>query len=158
MESRGKGRRHRQDRRPVAVCQRGRGYQTCVTRCRHSDRNTSRRTPEDRVCFRGKERGTDPDGFSDIKDDTLKLLKRSGLFALIRQRPFDSVPFAGAVPPRDIFVTAFDTAPLAPSLISEDVAGHYDAGIKAISTLTSGKVYPVSSRRFRHHLPACRNI
>ena len=78
--------------------------------------------------------------FSDIKDDTLKLLKRSGLFALIRQRPFDSVPFAGAVP-RDIFVTAFDTAPLAPSLISEDVAGHYDAGIKAISTLTSGKVY-----------------
>ncbi len=47
--------------------------------------------------------------FSDIKDDTLKLLKRSGLFALIRQRPFDSVPFAGAVP-RDIFVTAFDTA------------------------------------------------
>ena len=78
--------------------------------------------------------------FSDVKDDILKLLKRSGMFALMRQRPFDSVPFADAVP-RDIFITAFDTAPLAPSLMSEEVARHYDAGIKALAPLTSGKVY-----------------
>ena len=78
--------------------------------------------------------------FSDVKDDILKHLKRSGLFALMRQRPFDSVPFADAVP-RDIFITAFDTAPLAPSLMSEEVARHYDAGIKALAALTSGKVY-----------------
>lgn len=71
-----------------------------------------------------------------IKETLLK----SGLFAMLRQRPFDIVPFA-EIPPRDIFVTAFDTAPLAGPIISQDEIPMLEAGLAALSKLTHGKVY-----------------
>lgn len=72
---------------------------------------------------------------------TATLLARSGLLAMIRQRPFDIVPDP-AVRPRDIFVTAFDSAPLAPEL-SRYVADKalLDTGVKTLRQLTDGKVY-----------------
>ncbi len=73
-------------------------------------------------------------------DEPMDLLKQSGLYALIRQRPFDIVPVSGVVP-RDIFVTAFDTAPLATSMFYGDTYDYLEAGIKILSKLTSGKVY-----------------
>lgn len=69
-------------------------------------------------------------------------LQQSGLWAMIRRRPFDIVAQASDIP-RDIFVTAFDLAPLAPDLEAE-VAGHekeIEAGVKALASLTEGKVY-----------------
>lgn len=67
-------------------------------------------------------------------------LLKSGLFAMLRQRPFDIVPFVDSEP-RDIFVTAFDTAPLASSVISNEDMPMVDEGLKALSQLTKGKVY-----------------
>lgn len=80
--------------------------------------------------------------FGKITDATsLKAaLLKSGLFAMLRQRPFDIVPFVDTVP-RDIFVTAFDTAPLASPMIRKEDMPMVDEGLKALSQLTKGKVY-----------------
>lgn len=75
-------------------------------------------------------------------DDTKTILMRSGLWVMMRQRPYDIVPSPDHTPV-NIFVTAFDSAPLAPDLAAA-VAGRsreIEAGVKALSTLTSGKVY-----------------
>ncbi|MDE5744839.1 MAG: Na(+)-translocating NADH-quinone reductase subunit A [Paramuribaculum sp.] len=73
-------------------------------------------------------------------------LKESGLWAEMRQRPYDIVPLPDREP-RDIFVTAFDSSPLAPDF-NEELRGkqkEITAGIKALASLTKGKVY-VSTR------------
>lgn len=72
----------------------------------------------------------------------IELLCASGLFARMRQRPYDIVPDP-AVKPRDIFVTAIDSAPLAPSMAAA-LAGseaELNAGAALLSSLTDGKVY-----------------
>ena len=46
------------------------------------------------------------------REEAVDLLSRSGLLVMIRQRPYDIVPRPDVVP-RDIFVTAIDSAPLA---------------------------------------------
>ena len=61
-----------------------------------------------------------PDGDKDsithnIMGDAEQVLLQSGLWAMMRQRPYDVVPTPG-IRPRDVFVTAFDSAPLAPDL------------------------------------------
>ena len=77
-----------------------------------------------------------------VKQDVKELLLNSGLWVMMRQRPFDIVP-SPEVRPRDIFVTAFDSAPLAPDL--KHIAGNHDeylkAGVKALKALTDGDVY-----------------
>lgn len=74
-------------------------------------------------------------------------LKNSGLWAMMRQRPYDIVPEPESVA-RDIFVTAFDSAPLALNmaelLMSKDataVKTAMETGVKMLGRLTSGKVY-----------------
>ena len=69
-----------------------------------------------------------------------EILKRSGLWAMMRQRPFDIVPDPEAEP-RDIFITAFDSAPLAGEMVTESDKEWIDKGIAALSKLTKGKVY-----------------
>lgn len=76
----------------------------------------------------------------DKSSGVLAMMKRSGLYAMMRQRPYDIVPAADATP-RDIFVTAFDTAPLAPSLLHKEDSDALERGLEALKTLTSGKVY-----------------
>lgn len=68
------------------------------------------------------------------------ILKNSGLWALMRQRPFDIVPEAEAVP-RDIFVTAFDSAPNAPDIAAGLDKSDIYKGIEIMARLTDGKVY-----------------
>ncbi len=67
------------------------------------------------------------------------LILASGLWPWMRQRPYDIVP-SPEVMPRDIFVTALDTAPLAPDY-AVPAADVLEAGVKALGSLTSGKVY-----------------
>ena len=78
----------------------------------------------------------------DVKGDAMQVLCQSGLWAMLRQRPYDVVPVPG-VRPRDIFVTAFDSAPLAPDL--EVVLGnkreYVGKGIEVLRSLTDGRVY-----------------
>lgn len=80
-------------------------------------------------------------GVKSDNGDVAALLRRYGLWSLMRQRPYDIVPRVG-VKPRDIFVTALDTAPLAvmPSIDSLD-SRLLAAGVKALKGLTSGDVY-----------------
>ena len=73
-------------------------------------------------------------------ESTRNTLLASGLWALLRQRPYDIVPKADAQF-RDIFVTAFDSAPLAPEIIPANCQDDLDEGLRILSTLTDGKVY-----------------
>lgn len=73
-------------------------------------------------------------------------LMGSGLWAAMRQRPYDIVPDP-SLSPKNIFVTAFDSAPLAPSL-EEMVKGkdkEIEAGAAALKKLTAGHLY-ISTR------------
>ncbi len=78
----------------------------------------------------------------DTKGDAEQVLLESGLWALMRQRPYDVVPAPG-VRPRDVFVTAFDSAPLAPDLdiILGDKRQYIGRGVEVLNSLTDGKVY-----------------
>ncbi|MCH5224984.1 MAG: Na(+)-translocating NADH-quinone reductase subunit A [Muribaculaceae bacterium] len=73
-------------------------------------------------------------------EEILEALKHSGLWAMMRQRPFDIVPDAEKKP-RDIFVTAFDSAPLAGEIISSEEASCLEKGLEALAKLTEGKVF-----------------
>ena len=87
-----------------------------------------------------------PDGGNDaithdLKRSSLELLLDSGLWVMLRQRPYDVVP-APDVRPRDVFVTAFDSAPLAPDLdiVLGDKRQYIAKGIEVLNGLTDGKV------------------
>lgn len=70
-----------------------------------------------------------------------EVLAESGLLAMMRQRPYDIVPNP-ADRPRDIFVTAFDTAPLAVShKFTTEQAATMALAVKQLRKLTSGNVY-----------------
>lgn len=75
-------------------------------------------------------------------EQALDLLCRSGLLACMRQRPYDIVPDP-EVKPRDIFVSAIDSAPLSPGLAFRvaDRKAELAAGVKLLAQLTSGHVY-----------------
>lgn len=81
--------------------------------------------------------------FVDADADTVaETLMASGLWAMMRRRPYDIVPLP-TDKPRSIMVTAMDTAPLAPSLekMVADRRADVEAGIKALSKLTTGTIY-----------------
>lgn len=76
------------------------------------------------------------------RTDLVDFLKASGGWSLLRQRPYNTVPNP-AVTPRDIFVSTFDTAPLAPDM-SVVIAGQEEAfqyGIDVLARLTDGQVH-----------------
>lgn len=74
--------------------------------------------------------------------DVSSALKSSGLWTMMRRRPYDIIPNGGDKP-RDIFVTAMDTAPLALNL--EEMVRGQEAeiakGAKTLSKLTDGTLY-----------------
>lgn len=69
------------------------------------------------------------------------MMQKYGIWTAIRQRPYDIVPADTDGRPRDIFVTTFDSAPLAPNLMAAVDMRYVQAGIKALARLTDGKVY-----------------
>lgn len=79
-------------------------------------------------------------GVSKDKEAIRDALMGSGLWAMMRQRPYDIVPEYDPEP-RDIFITAFDTAPLAGEIVTTEDKEWLEKGIEALSLLTSGKVY-----------------
>lgn len=76
------------------------------------------------------------------REGLLSLLGESGLFAFVKQRPYDRLADP-AVMPRDIFVTANFTAPLAPSFayLVEGREHELQLALDALVRLTTGKVY-----------------
>lgn len=74
-------------------------------------------------------------------DDIKSIISKSNLWHFIRQRPFNCV----ANPqdnPRDIFVSAYLTAPLSPNLelVVKDQEDYLQAGINVLNGLTDGSV------------------
>lgn len=73
-------------------------------------------------------------------DEIKDALMKSGLWAMIRQRPYDIVPDSESRP-RDIFITAFDSSPLAGDIIVEEDKNWLEKGLEVLSNLTKGKIY-----------------
>lgn len=71
-----------------------------------------------------------------------RLLLDSGLWAWMRQRPYDIVPNPG-VTPRDIFITGFDSAPLAPDfeMMLDGKQKELGAAVALLKKLTDGDIY-----------------
>ena len=85
-------------------------------------------------------------------DAARKLLMESGLWAYTRQRPYDIVTDPKATI-RDIFVTGFDSAPLAVSreAFTPETVAHLEAAVKLLNIITEGKVY--ITRRASQQMP-----
>ena len=69
-------------------------------------------------------------------------LLKSGLWPSVRQRPYHIVADPADVP-KAVFISGFDTAPLAPDynfIMDNSPAGLFQTGINAISRLTDGKI------------------
>ncbi len=77
----------------------------------------------------------------DTGGDAVKTLKAAGLWVMLRQRPYDVVPYTD-VRPRNVFVTAFDSAPLAPDLdvVLGDKHQFIGRGVEVLKSLTDGNV------------------
>jgi len=78
----------------------------------------------------------------DTKKAPKELFCESGLWAMMRQRPYDVVPNPD-VKPRDIFVTAFDSAPLAPDLLRVvgEKAQYINKGVEALKAIGECEVH-----------------
>ncbi len=95
------------------------------------------------------------------ENSTKDLLLKSGEWTALRERPYDKV----ADPNKEvdsIFVTAMDTNPLAPSVSA--IINHdnnkdlFNSGLKAISSLTKGKVYLCTAEDFQHDGTSIDNL
>ncbi|KAF0131031.1 MAG: Na+-transporting NADH:ubiquinone oxidoreductase subunit A [Bacteroidetes bacterium] len=76
------------------------------------------------------------------REDVLDKLLKSGVWPFIRQRPY-SVIANPADQPKSIFISTFDTAPLAPDndLIVHGQGEAFQKGLDVLSTLTKGKIH-----------------
>ena len=83
-----------------------------------------------------------PNVESSSREALVAFLLESGAWPLIRQRPYNVLADQNEVP-RDIFISTFDTAPLAPdlNLVVEGKAAVFQRGLDVLGRLTSGKVY-----------------
>ena len=70
------------------------------------------------------------------KDEVKALLLKSGLWALLRQRPYDCIALPNKTP-RAIFISTFDTAPVAPNyeFVLKGQLPVLQAGVSALSKL-----------------------
>lgn len=75
-------------------------------------------------------------------DEIKGSLLEAGVWSVIRQRPYDVVANPDKAP-RDIFITGFDSSPLAPSydFILEGQGADFQTGLDALAKLTKGKLY-----------------
>ncbi|MEZ5042383.1 MAG: Na(+)-translocating NADH-quinone reductase subunit A [Saprospiraceae bacterium] len=76
------------------------------------------------------------------REELVAYLLDSGAWPLIQQRPFNVVPAPGDIP-RDIFISTFDSAPLAPdaNLVVSGKEAAFQKGLDVLGKLTPGKVY-----------------
>jgi Na+-transporting NADH:ubiquinone oxidoreductase subunit A len=81
-----------------------------------------------------------PDSMS--AEEIIALMCKSGVWPMLRQRPFDIVANP-KVKPKGIVVTAFDSSPLAPDndFIVHGCGNEFQTGLNALAKLTNGKVH-----------------
>jgi Na+-transporting NADH:ubiquinone oxidoreductase subunit A len=75
-------------------------------------------------------------------DEIKKLLLAGGVWPYIRQRPFAKIANP-EVKPRDIFISAMDSAPLAPEqkILLKDTEEYLQMGIDILNKFTDGNIY-----------------
>jgi Na+-transporting NADH:ubiquinone oxidoreductase subunit A len=83
-------------------------------------------------------------------------LAESGAWSLLNQRPFDIVPALDLVP-RDIYISTFDTAPLAPdsTIVIKGNEAYFQKGIDVLAKLTTGKVNLGLNAKSLDTVPLC---
>ncbi|MHB1279614.1 MAG: NADH:ubiquinone reductase (Na(+)-transporting) subunit A, partial [Bacteroidia bacterium] len=76
------------------------------------------------------------------RDGVKAMMLKSGCWTFLRQRPFNRLAEALIVP-KNIFISGFDSAPLAPDLnfALKGHENHLQTGINALATLTDGKIF-----------------
>lgn len=76
------------------------------------------------------------------REELVQFLVDAGAWPLIRQRPFNIVPETDSVP-ANIFISTFDSAPLAPDLnfVVEGREAAFQQGLDLLGKLTTGRVY-----------------
>ncbi len=76
------------------------------------------------------------------RDELVAFMASSGAWTLLNQRPYDVLPELTDVP-RDIFISTFDTAPLAPDskLFIQGNEAAFQKGVDVLNHLTEGKVH-----------------
>jgi len=81
-----------------------------------------------------------PDNLS--RQEIIDRLLISGVWPFIRQRPFGIIARPQELP-KSVFVSAFDSSPLAPDLdfIIEESAADFQAGLDVLKKLTEGKLH-----------------
>lgn len=96
---------------------------------------------------------------SQLSGDSVKdLLLEAGLFAFVKQRPYDIVADP-TVTPKAIFVSAFDTNPLAPDFefVLQGEEDNFQTGLDALAKMS--KVYlSISAHQTASALTAARNV
>ncbi|HBG57801.1 MAG TPA: NADH:ubiquinone reductase (Na(+)-transporting) subunit A, partial [Porphyromonadaceae bacterium] len=93
-------------------------------------------------------------------EEVKRTILDAGIWFLIKQRPYDVVALPDKEP-RDIFVTGFDSAPLAPSydFLLKEKEADFQAGLDALAKLTPGKVYlSVSNKTSLNGLREAKNV
>lgn len=75
-------------------------------------------------------------------NEVKEAMLNAGMWPFVMQRPYDIVATPGETP-RDIFVSAFYSAPLAPDFnyLVKGQEADFQTGLDALAKLTSGKVY-----------------
>lgn len=88
-------------------------------------------------------------------DDVRNLMLKSGIFALLRQRPYDCTPAADSVP-RSIFISAFSSMPLSQnfSFVANKQAGDFQLGVTALSKMADVFVGINSSQQSDKFVPS----
>jgi len=76
------------------------------------------------------------------REEIISLMLTSGLWPLIRQRPYARIANPDTAP-KSVFISAFDSSPLAPdkNFTIEGQSKYFQSGLNVLSKLTSGKVH-----------------
>lgn len=82
------------------------------------------------------------DPFSLEREQIIEKMASSGCWAFLKQRPYNIVAETSKIP-KAIFISGFDSAPLAPDLglLLDGNEKEFQAGINALAKLTSGQVH-----------------
>ncbi len=76
------------------------------------------------------------------REEIVEALQNSGLWPSLRQRPYSTIANPNDIP-KAIFISAFDSAPLAPDMdyMVKDCVECFQKGINVLSKLTNGKIH-----------------
>lgn len=88
------------------------------------------------------------------REEIVKVLLESGMWPAFKQRPYGIIPDVNDVP-RDIFISGFNTAPLAADLsfTLKDEIDNIQTAVNALQKLTTGKVHLSLKEEERHATP-----